>query len=145
MAAAGALHVVGVHRAAADRFDRALELGRLVEPVGVQAHRHVVRLGRGQGGVDDLGVGAPVLVDLQPHRAGLDQGIERLAPIGPGARLQPEVHRQELERLERAVHAPGRLLEAGGDQGGHARAERHRHEPRAQQVHVAVDAARASR
>ena len=81
-----ALHVIGVDRAAGDRSDRALQLGGLVQPVGVQADRDVVRLGRAQRRVDDLGVGAPVLVDLQPDRARLDHALERPAASVAGAR-----------------------------------------------------------
>ena len=48
MPAAGPLHVVGVDRPAGDRRDRVLELGALVEPVGVEADRHVARVGVAQ-------------------------------------------------------------------------------------------------
>ena len=42
MAAAGALDVVGVDRPARDGGDRVLELGRLVQAVGVERHRDVM-------------------------------------------------------------------------------------------------------
>ena len=68
MPAAGALDVIGVDGPAGDRGDRVLQLGRLVQPVGVERDRHVVRVGEAQDVVDQLGVGAVVLVDLEAAR-----------------------------------------------------------------------------
>ena len=49
VAAARAFDVVGVDRPAGDRRDRVLELGGLVQAVGVQADRDVVRVGERAG------------------------------------------------------------------------------------------------
>ena len=49
------------------------ELARLVQPVGVQADLDVVRVGDTEHLVDHLGVGAPVLVDLESDGARLDR------------------------------------------------------------------------
>ena len=49
VAAAAALDVVGVDGPPGDRGDRVLELGRLVEPVGVERDGHVVRVGESRG------------------------------------------------------------------------------------------------
>ena len=64
-------------RAAGDRGHRVLELGRLVQSVGVQRHADVVRVGVGQHGVDQLGIRAVVLVDLEADCTGVEQGVER--------------------------------------------------------------------
>ena len=76
MAAARALHVVRVDGPAGDRGDGVLELGDLVEPVGVEADRDVARFGERQRRVDQLRVGAVVLVDLEADRAGLEQQLQ---------------------------------------------------------------------
>ena len=65
MSAAGALDVVGVDGSAGDRRDGVLELSGLVEPVGVERDRDVVRVRVAQDAVDELRVGAVVLVDLE--------------------------------------------------------------------------------
>ena len=139
VSAAGPLDVIGVDGAAGDRRDGSLELGRLVQRVGVQAHRDVVRVGGAERRVDDLRIRAPVLVDLEADRARLDRRIEPAGHVGPRARLEPEVHGQVLERRIGRAHPVGRFLEPGGDQGRHARRQGDRHEPRRQQVHVRVD------
>ena len=59
VSAAGALDVVRVDRPAGDRGHRVLELAGLVQPVGVQADRDVVRLGHAERRVDDLGPTRP--------------------------------------------------------------------------------------
>ena len=66
VAAARALHVVGVDGPPGDGRDGVLELGRLVEPVGVERHGHVVTVGVAQRVIDDVRVRAVVLVDLEP-------------------------------------------------------------------------------
>ena len=48
VAAAAPLHVVGVDRPPGDRRDRVLELGRLVQPVGVERDGDVVGIGEPQ-------------------------------------------------------------------------------------------------
>jgi hypothetical protein len=59
----------------------------------MQAHSDVVLVRPAQGGIDDLRVRAPVLVDLESARAGLDlldvytdgEGLFALSLAGPGA------------------------------------------------------------
>ncbi len=106
MTAAAPLDVVGVDRPAGDGRDRVLELGRLVEAVGVEGDRDVVGLGEAQDVVDELGVGAVVLVDLEAARAGIEQRLERAVVLGPGAGLEPDVDRPAA-RARRAC-APSR-------------------------------------
>ena len=79
VAAAGALDVVGVDRAAGDGRHRVLELRGLVEPVGVEADRDVVRVGEVERGVDELRVRAVVLVDLEADGARLEERLQ--APV----------------------------------------------------------------
>jgi hypothetical protein len=117
--AAGALDVIGVDGPAGDRRDRVLELGRLVEAVGVERDRHVVGVGEAQDVVDQLRVGAVVLVDLEAAGAGVEERLERTVVLRPGAGLQPHVDRPVGESQQRPFHLPGRLLEPGGHQGRH--------------------------
>ncbi len=142
VAAAGALHVVGVHGPAVDRGDRVLELGRLVQAVGVQRDAHAMRVGVAQHGVDQLGIGAVVLVDLEAHGTRVEQGVERRVGRRPGVRLQAQVDGPVLERAQRALHGPRRLLEAGRDERGHAAGERGGDQLGRDQVDVAVHRAR---
>ena len=113
VAAAGPLHVVGVDRPAADGLDGVLELARLVQAVGVQAHRHVMGVREPQRRVDDLRVRAPVLVDLQPAGAGLQHPLDLARDLGARAGLQAQVDREELERPQGLVHDVRRFLEPG--------------------------------
>jgi hypothetical protein len=120
VAAAGALDVVGVDRPAGDRGHRVLELRRLLEPVGVEAQRQVPRLDVSQHVIDELGVGAVVLVDLEPQRARVDQRVEVPVLGRPRPRLHPDVQRPALEPGQRPLHRERRLLEPRRDQRGHA-------------------------
>ena len=74
VAAAAALHVIGVDRPAGDRRDRVLELGALVQAVGVERDGDVVGVGEPQRVIDQRRVGAVVLVDLEAARARVQQG-----------------------------------------------------------------------
>src|SRR5262245_41560828 len=97
--------------------------------------------GEPERGVDDLRIGPPVLVDLQPAGARLKYPLHVAGAVGPGARLQPEVDRLVLEGSQGGPHDVGRLLEPGGDQGGDARRESDGHQAGGDQMHVAVDGA----
>ena len=80
VAAAGAFGVIGVDHAALERLDRGFDEAGLVQRVGVDRDLRVGPVGRGQCGVDRSGRGAPVLVELQPDRAGLDLLQQRRLP-----------------------------------------------------------------
>ena len=125
-----------------DRLDRVRELARLVQAVGVQAHLDVVHVGGTEHLVDHLRVGAPVLVDLQPDRAGLDRRLELSRHAGSRRRLEPDVHGKVFERFEGPEHPPRRFLETGRDQRRDAGGERDGDESRGEQMHVGVDGAR---
>ena len=77
VAAARAFGVVGVDRAALERGDRVFDEARFVQRVGVDRDLHVVLVGDRQAVVDRRGRRAPVLVQLQADRAGLDLLVER--------------------------------------------------------------------
>ena len=72
VAAARAFGVVGVDRAALERRDRVFDEARFVQRVGVDRHLHVDLVGHRQAVVDRRRRRAPVLVQLQADRAGLD-------------------------------------------------------------------------
>ena len=97
MATAGALDVVGVDGPTVDRGDRVRQLGRLVQAVGVQRDADIVRVRICQDAVDQLRVRAVVLVDLEPHGARAEQGVQGVVGGSAGVRLQPDVDRPVLE------------------------------------------------
>ena len=143
VAAAAALDVIGVDGPAGDRGDRVLELGRLVQAVGVERDGDVVGVGEAQDVVDQLGVGAVVLVDLEAARAGVEERLERARrPRIRAPAWRPMLTGQPSRPGERPLHRPRRLLEAGRDERRDAARQRGRQERRADRVDVAVDRAR---
>ena len=102
--------MIGVDRPAGDRRHRVLELGCLVEPIGVEADRDVARVGVAERGVDQLRRGAVVLVDLEAHRAGLEQDVQRRRIGRARVGLEPDVHREALEATKRPLHPRGGSL-----------------------------------
>ena len=116
MAAARALGVEGVNRAALERRDGVLDEAGLVERVGVDHHLDVVVVGDGEAIVDRGRRRAPVLVQLERAGAGLDHllqrgGTRRIALAG-----EAEVHRKRIRRLDHAREMP-RPGRAGGGEG----------------------------
>ena len=124
VAAARPLDVVRVDRPAGDRRHRVLELGALVEPVGVEADGDVALVRVAQDPVDEVGVRAVVLVDLEPDGARLDQRVEVRLVERPGAGLHADVDRPRLHPGEDPLHGERRLLEAGRDERRDAARER---------------------
>ena len=108
---------------------------------GARPTRRVV--GVPERGIDDLGVGAVVLVDLEADGPGVDQRVEWAVLERPGVGLKPDVDRPTLERLKDPLHGPWRLDETGPDQRRHAARQRGGHEGRADRVDVAVDRPRS--
>jgi hypothetical protein len=89
VAAAGALGVVRVDRAALERGQRVLEEARLVERVGVDGHLHVERVGHGKAGADGVGRRAPRLVELDhPSAVGPAAGARTTVREGADATLR---------------------------------------------------------
>ncbi len=123
VAAAGALRVVGVDRAAADRRHRVLVEAGLVERVGVDLHLHVELVAGAQRGVDHRRHRAPVLVDLQADRARAALLQQRRDVIRRALAEEAEVERERLTRLQ---HPPEVHRARRGD------ADRHRPQPAAE-------------
>ena len=124
VAAAGALRVVRVDRAAADRVHRVLEEAGLVQRVGVDLHLHVELVARVERGVDDRGHRAPVLVDLEPDGAGAHLLQQRLDRVRGALAEEAEVEREPVGGLQH----PAEVLGTRG-----ADSDRDRPEPPAEQ------------
>ena len=147
-AAAAALDVVAVHRPVADRGERLLERRRLADAVGVQGQLHVVALGDGEGGVDDLGVRARVLVHLEAACPPLERGLEEALVRGGGTGQRQEVERDGTPGVEQAIEVRPRIdAEVEGAAVAHrderrgAPRERRGGDLRPEQVDVRVDRA----
>ena len=152
VAAARALGVVGVDRAALERGDRVVDVARLVERVGVDRDLDVLVLGDVEAAVDRGRRRAPVLVQLEADGAGAicstrPSGRRRVALAG-----EADVERQRVGRLQhqldvaRAGRAGGRVgagrrAGAAADERGDAAGERLVGLLRADEVDVRVDAA----
>ena len=150
--ASGTLRVVRVDAPAGDRGEGVLDEAGLVEGVAVQRHRDPVLPGHRQRGVDRRRGRAPVLVQLEAARAGPQLLDQRRPRHGVALAQQRDVDRQRVHRLEHPGQVPVARRDRGGlralgrpgaaaDQRGDARAERRRDDLRADEVHVAVDAA----
>ena len=98
------------------------------------------------------GRGAPVLVQLQAHGAGLDLLDERLGPAGVALAQKAQIHRQGFGGFQHARQMPGAGRAGGGvgaggrpgaaaEHGGDAGHQRVLHLLRADEVDVRVDAA----
>ena len=74
------LGVVGVDGAPLERRDRIVDESRFVQRIGVNRHLDVEAIGGAQAGVDGRGRRPPVLVQLQPDRAGRDLLPEPFRP-----------------------------------------------------------------
>src|SRR5260370_14121095 len=72
MTTAGALGVIHVNGATADRFQRILDEAGFVQRVGMDLHLEIVLIGDTQTGIDRRRHRAPVLVKLEAHHAGLE-------------------------------------------------------------------------
>ena len=108
--------------------------------------RDVVGVGVAQDVVDELRVGAVVLVDLEADRARLEQRVEAAVVRRPGARLEADVDRPALEAARASAPSPhGGSSKPARDERRHAAGQRGRQELRADRVDVAVDGARAWR
>ncbi len=132
MAAARALGVKGMDRAALDGGKRILHKAAFIERVGVDHHLHVHVVCDTQAAINRAGRGAPILVQFHstgPRADHLDQcfGLARVA-LGREA----EIHRKAVQRLqhspdmprsrragggERAMRGPSAATQHGGDAG----------------------------
>ena len=150
MAAAGALGVVHVDDATADRAQRVLDETRFVQRVGVQLHLEVVVVGHAEAGVDRRRHRAPVLVDLEAEAAGPQLLDERRRLVRVAAPEEAEVHRPRLGGLQHlagvegaaAVDADRNRPERAAEHGGDARRDGVLDEAGRVEMHVHVDRAR---
>ena len=147
-AAAAALDVVAVHRPVADRGERLLERRRLADAVGMQGQLHVVALGDGEGGVDDLGVRTRVLVYLEaacPHSSVASRKLSFAVAARASGRRLSGTARQASSRRSRFVRGltpeVERAAVAHGDERRGTPRERRSGDLRPEQVDVRVDRA----
>lgn len=151
--AAGALGVVGVDRPAGHCVHSGLQEPGLVEGVGVDRHLHAGFVGNRQARVDRGGRGAPVLVQLEPAGAGHELLAQRFRPDRVPLAQQQDVDRLAVHRLQHPGQVPRPRRDRGGlralrwagaaaDERGQAGGQRGVDELRADEVDVAVDAAR---
>ena len=152
MTAAGAFGVVGVYGAAADRAQCRLDEPGLVERIGMDRHLYIHRVADFQRRVDRRRRRAPVFVQLEADRAGLDLLHQRRREARVAFAEKTEIHREGFGRLEHPVDVPwtrcacgrqgaGRGPSPAADHGGHARHQRLVDLLRADEVDVSVDAA----
>ncbi len=149
--AAGAFRVERVDRAALERGDRVLDEARLVQRVGVHAHLDVHVVGHRERRAEHGRRGAPVLVALEAHRAGLDLLDQRRLAVPVALREDADVDGPALERAQhvrdvaragrhrrrvRSVRRPG----AAADQRRRAVGQRRVRLLRRDEVDVRVDA-----
>ncbi len=150
MAAAGALGVIHVDRAAADGSERVLHEAGFVERVGVKLDLKVEIVGDFQAGVDGRRHRAPVFVDLQPDAAGLHLLDDRRRLVRIAAAEKAEIDRpmfgglQHLADIERpaGIDADGDRPERAAQHGGDARGDRVLAQSGGVEVHMHVDGAR---
>lgn len=114
MASASAFAVVGVYGPPFERGDGALDAARLIQRVRVDRHLHIVCLGHGEAGVDCRGRRAPVLVQLEPHRAGLDDVVQALRRRRVAFAREPDVQRKPVRGLQHHPEVGGRRRAGGG-------------------------------
>ena len=152
MAAACAFGVKGAQRAALRRGHRVFDEARFVQRVAVDRDLRVGLVGHAQATVDRRRCRAPVLVQLQADRAGLDLLAQRLRLARVALAEKAQVHGERIGRLQHARQVLG-ARGAGGREGAGGRAgapaEHRRHAARerlfdllrADEMDVAVDAA----
>ena len=152
VAAAGALGVEGVDRAALEGAQGVVDVAGLVERVGVDGDLDVEFVGDAEAGVDRGGGGAPVLVEFEADGAGKDLLAKWFLGGAVALAEETEVHRERLGRLEHAVHVPRARRAGGGERavrgagaaaehGGDAGADGLVDLLRADEMDVRVDAA----
>jgi hypothetical protein len=130
MAAARALGVVRVDRAAADRVERRLDEAGFVQRVSMDRDLHVHLVGDLERGVDRRRRRAPVFVQLESDRARFHLLDERRDEARVALAEEAQVHRERFRRFEHPVHVPGAGRARGGERAGgrtRAAADHRRH------------------
>ncbi len=115
MAAAGALGVIGVNRAALERLDRFLDETGFVERVGVNSDLHIELVGDAEAGVDRGGRSAPIFVEFQADGAGQHLVAQRLRRGAVAFAEEAKVDRVGFGGFEHAVQVPPAGRARGGE------------------------------
>ena len=150
MAAAGALGVIHVNGAAADRFQRILDEAEFVQRVGMDLHLKIEIVGDREAGVDRRRHRSPVLVQLQADAAGfelLDQRTRARCEL-PRPRKPKFIgqcfgglqHFSDVEGTA-GIDADGDRPERAADHGGDSARQRVLDKSRAVEMDVNVDRA----
>jgi hypothetical protein len=141
--AAAPFDVVGVHGAPAGGGNRVGQRPRFVERIGVQGDGHVVLVGDRQATVDDGGIGAEILVDLETGCAPLHRPVQRSGVDCRASGEERHVHRDGPPALEQAGQVHRRIdahiphpAHAHAHDGGGAGRQRHLGQSRRGQMDV---------
>ena len=113
MAAASTFGMVRMNGTPVHRGYRILDISALVERIGMNGHLNVVKVGNRQRGIYRRRRRAPVLVNFQSARSGLDLFDERTMHRAVAFAQKTYVHWQPFDGLQHAFDAPT----AGGDCG----------------------------
>ena len=114
MAATGTLGVIRVDHPAFHGGDRCFDEARLIERVGMDGDLHVVLIGHRQRVIDGRWRRAPVFVQFQSDRTGLDLLDRRPRQRHIALAGEAEIHRKAFGGLEHLRQMP----RAGRDGGG---------------------------
>ena len=105
--------MVCVNGSSVDSGDGVLNITGLIEGIGVDGNLHVIAVGSFHSRADSLHGRAPVLVDLEAHRARFELAVEvrgiRTVTFGE----ETDVDRKLVSSLEHLAEVPG----AGSDGG----------------------------
>ena len=121
VAAARAFGVVGVNRASLERADRILHVAGFVDRVRVNRNLHVELFRDRERAIDGRGSRAPVFVQLQANRAGLDLLAQRLGRRGISLAEKSQIDGKTVGGFQHAMHVPrARRARRGVRAGGRA-------------------------
>mmetsp|Transcript_17477 Transcript_17477/g.48748 ORF Transcript_17477/g.48748 Transcript_17477/m.48748 type:complete len:417 (-) Transcript_17477:586-1836(-) len=153
VAPTSSLTVIGMDCSALESCDGVLQAAALVQRVGVESDRNVLLLRQREAGVNCGGRGAPVLVELEPHRPCCNDVFQALGRCGVALPSEAKVHRNAVCCPEHHAHVGwGRGAGCGTGSRGRSGASAEQcseaagnglaADPRADEVHVHVQAAR---
>ncbi len=148
--AAGALSVVHVNGATADRFQRILDEAGFIQRIGVDLDLKIVLVGNPQTSVDCRRHRAPVLVKFQAHHTGLELFDQRRRAVRIAASQETEIHRPGFRCLQHFSGVEGTAginpdrdrSERTADHGGDPARQRMLDETGAVEMNVNIDRAR---
>ena len=106
VAAARAFRVVRVNRASLERADRILHVAGFVDRVGMNRDLHVELFRDRKRAIDGCGSRAPVFVQFQADRAGLDLLAQRLGRRAISLAEKTQIDGEAVGGLQHAMHVP---------------------------------------